>query len=230
MASFRNSYRHPEHFIPQTNDSDWGVYFPTYPWAPTEHICMSTADSSFANSQYVPSTQLSCEETRTYSTTSSPLISHGVSPRYESSSAWPCDTDKMIHLYGPFREHQQIPSHLPFLNEVRDFIGDSYISDSYAQKTHSISKDLDQTSKSEYVFEIFPFPNWFCVSDCDSVWGAPWFIVAGGTVPIPEDSLVRHAYGDTSNQPISLQKRWSARTATRRLDLGGKISFERTNG
>jgi hypothetical protein len=62
------------------------------------------------------------------------------------------------------------------------------------------------------------------------VWGAPWFIVAGGTVPIPEDSLVRHAYGDTSNQPISLQKRWSARTATRRLDLGGKISFERTNG
>jgi hypothetical protein len=148
MASFGNPYRDPKIFNTHANDGDCRIYYSTYPWTPTAYICMPTAEISFANSQCMPTLQPSFEETRTYSTTSSPLISHGISPGSDSSSVWSCNTDTQNDGYEPSGYPQQSQQYNPFFNEVPG--------DSYALGRHSISEDEIQAPRSAYVSPSTP--------------------------------------------------------------------------
>ena len=146
MSFLYNPYRDPETFVPQANDGDCRVYYSTYPWTPTAYICMPTSETSFTNSQCMPTLQPSFEETRTYSTTSSSLISNGISPVADSGSVWSCYTDTENEVYEPSGKHQQSQQYNPMFNKVPEFIGDSY-----ALGRHSISEDEIQAPRSTYV-------------------------------------------------------------------------------
>jgi hypothetical protein len=146
MASFCNPYRDSDTFIPHANDGDWRIYYSMYPWTTTAYICMPTAETPFANSQCMPTLQPSSEETRTYSTTSSPFISHGISPGSDSSSVWSCHTDTQNDVYEPSGKPQQSRQYNPFFNEVPDFIGDNN-----ALGRRSIPEDETQAPRSAYV-------------------------------------------------------------------------------
>jgi hypothetical protein len=146
MASFCNPYRDSDTFIPHAKDGDWRIYYSTYPWTPTAYICMPTAETPFANSQCMPTLQPPSAETGTYSTTSSPFTSHGISPESDSSSVWSCHTDTQNDVYEPSGKLQQSHRYNPFFNEVPDFIGDSN-----ALGRHSISEVQIQASRSAYV-------------------------------------------------------------------------------
>ncbi|OQD79668.1 hypothetical protein PENANT_c046G02394 [Penicillium antarcticum] len=143
MASYCTSYRDSEHFDPQTKDIDWMAYYSPYPWTPTSYICMPTTEL-FANSQCVPTLQPSSEATKTYSTTSSPLISQDMSPESHASSTWSCQTDASNQFHETSGRIERKPLNPPFHNALPEFFGDSH-----AFGTHSVSEDEIQTPRSD---------------------------------------------------------------------------------